>query len=69
MHEETNLRIVNVIYDPINQYFPRTISKVSLLPLPSKKSQKSWLRKRSPLTVVMRLHNVELWQVIHYLIN
>lgn len=69
MHKETNLRIVNVIYDPIKQYFPRTINKANLLPLPRKKSQKSWLRKRSPLTVVMRLHNVKLWQVINYLIN
>jgi len=27
MHEETNLRIVNVIYYPIKQYFPRIIKK------------------------------------------
>jgi hypothetical protein len=40
-----------------------------LLPLLRKMSHKSWLGKRRPLTVVMRLHNVELWQVIHYLIN
>lgn len=69
MHEETNLRIVNVTYDPTKQNFPRAINKANLLPLPRKKSQKSWLRKRSPLAVLMRLHNVELWQVIHYLIN
>jgi len=68
-HEETNLRCVYVIYDPIKQYFPWTINKANLLPLTRKKSQKSWLRKRSPFTVAMRLHNVELWQVIHYLIN
>ena len=70
MPEETYLKILKVIYDPIKQYFPRTINKAKLLPLPRKqKSHKSWLRIRSRVTMLMRLHNVELWEVIHYLIN
>jgi hypothetical protein len=60
IQEEINLRILNIINDPIQQYFSRTTKKAKLLPLPRNTSQKSRLRTRSPVTMVMGLHNAEL---------